>query len=238
LGLQILNLMGAEGISFSSQAVSAADAEVIERFSKNYHLSAGLEAEAVKLAGPESSASDDPEAALRRLFSLEMLGFFADHPGWCVQGGGRCLALWRPRKIIAPANRPGLLEEALAIRAALVKPAQGSAPSVSIRANARRSPEAVQARMAGTMLGAVSGCFTGGILGDILSRRIFFKFAGPGGPGHFLGFVLEAGVFFGCALGGLFLGMFLGRRAFAGPIEGALRRRQKGKGKGKGDSVI
>jgi hypothetical protein len=160
LGVRILSLMGAEGIAFSSQDVSAVDAEVIERFGKNYHLSAGPEAEAVKLADPELAASAEQEAALRQLFSLEMLNFFADHPGWCVQGVGRSLALWRPRKIVAPADRPGFLAEALAIRAALLKSAQGSTSSVSVPADARSSPEVVKARLTGTMVGAVSGFFT------------------------------------------------------------------------------
>jgi hypothetical protein len=144
-----------------------------------------------------------------------------------VQGVGRSLALWRPRKIVAPADRPGFLTEALAIRAALLKSAQGSASSVSVPADARSSPEVVKARLTGTMVGAVSGFFTGGILGGILASSLFVNFAGPGGPGFFLGFLLEAGVFFGGALGGLFLGMFLGRRGLASPIERALRRRQE-----------
>jgi hypothetical protein len=226
LGVQFLNLMGVEGIRFSSQGVAAVDAEVIERFSKNYHLSTGgLEAEAVKLANSESAASADQEAALRRLFSLEMLRLFANYPGWCVQGVGWRLALWRPGKIVAPANRPEFLEEALAIRSALVKSAQGSATSVP--ADARMSPEAVKARIAGTTIGAICGFSAGGILGNTLASWIFFHFAGPGRLGFFLDFVLEAGVFFGGALGGLFLGMFLGSLAFAGPIETALRRRQE-----------
>jgi hypothetical protein len=220
LGVQILSLIGVEGIPFSSQGVSAVDAEVIERFSKNYHLSTGgLEAEAVKLTAPESAASADQEVALRRLFSLEMLNLFADHPGWYVQGVGRRLALWRPGKIVAPTNRLGLLDEALAIRAALVKSAQGSATSISVPAGARRSPEAVKARIAGAVIGAICGFFTGSMLGGALASWIFFNFAGPGGLGFF-------GVFFGGALGGLFLGMLLGSRAFTGPIESALRRRQ------------
>jgi hypothetical protein len=227
LGVQILNLMGVEGIRFSSQVVSAVEAEVIERFSKKYHLSTGLEAEALKLADPESAASVDQDAALRRLFSLEMLSMLADHPGWCAQGVGRRLALWRPSKVVAPANRPDFLEEALAIRAALVKSAKGLATSISVPAGASMSPEAVKARIAGTTIGAICGFFTGGILGSTLASRIFFNFAGPGGLGFFLEFFLNAGVFFGGALGGLFLGMFLGSRAFAGPIESALRRRQE-----------
>jgi hypothetical protein len=217
LGVRFLNLVGVEGIRFSSQGVSAVDAEVIERFSKNYHLSTeGLEAEAIKPANSESAASADQEAALRRLFSLEMLNLFADHPGWYVQGVGRRLALWRPGKIVAPANRPGLLEEALTIRAALVKSAQRSPTSVSLFAGARTSPEMVNARIHGATIGAIGGFVTGSILGT----WIFFNFPDPG----VLGFAL---VFFGGSLGGLFLGMFLGSRAFAGPLERALRRRQE-----------
>jgi hypothetical protein len=215
LALQIVGLMGVEGIVFSSQGVPAVDAEVIARFGKHYHLSTGLEAEAAKLVAPASAAAADQDAALRRLFSLEVLSLLADHPGWSVQGVGRHLALWRPGKIVAPASRPGFLEEALAIRAALVKSARGSATSVSVPAAARRSPEAVKARMAYTLTGAVCGFFTGSILGGALASWIFFHFAGPGGPGLILAFFLQTGVFFGGALGGLFLGMYLGSRAFA-----------------------
>ncbi len=106
-----------------------------------------------------------------------------------------------------------------------MKSARGSASSVPVPADARSSPEAVQARLVGAVLGGFSGFFVGGIVG-ILGSEIFFHTAGQGGPG-FLGFVLVAGVFFGGILGGLLLGMFLGRRALAGPIERALRRRQE-----------
>jgi hypothetical protein len=227
LGVQILNLLGAEGITFSSQGVSASDEEVIERFRKHYHLSTGLEAEAAKLADPRLAASADTEAAIRQLFSLDILTFFADHPGWCAQGVGRRLALWRPQKIVDPAERPRLLAEALAVRAALVESAQGPASAVLVPGNVRSSPEAVKARIAGTMTGAVCGFFVGGILGGVLAGWIFVNFAAPGGLGFFREFFLAAGVFFGGAVGGLLLGMFLGRRALAGPIESALRRRQE-----------
>jgi hypothetical protein len=227
LGIRMMSLIGAEGIVFSAEDVSARDEQVIERFNKNYHLSSGLEAEAAKLVRRESPASADADAAIRRLFSLDVLAFFADHSAWCVQGIGRRLAVWQTNKIVAPADRPRFLAEAFAIRAALVDSAQGAVPSVSVPAKPRSGPEAARARLTGTMIGGVSGFFLGGILGAIVAGGILFRFADPHGGHFFRLFFLEAVVFFGGTFGGLVLGMFVGRRVLAGPIERALRHRQE-----------
>jgi hypothetical protein len=223
LAVKILSAMGVGEVTFAPQGVPEAEAEAVERFRKHYHLSSGLEAELARLQHREPAT--DREAAIREFFPLPVLSFFADHPGWHVQCAGRCLAAWRPNKIVAAADRPPFLAEALAIQAVLVESAPNAAAPVP--AAATRGPESAQAGLAAASVGAVAGFFGGGSLGAILAGWIFFHARAPGAPGFMVAFLLQAGVFFGGAFGGLFLGLFLGRRFLPDVLAGILRRREQ-----------
>lgn len=51
------------------------------------------------------------EEAIRRLFGLNLRQFFEAHPGWSVEGGFDCLAVYLPDKLVAPEAFPAFLDE-------------------------------------------------------------------------------------------------------------------------------
>lgn len=57
------------------------------------------------LRGPE-------EAAIRSLFGINLLKFFENHPGWCVEGGGAWLAVYRSGRLVKPKDYPTFIDEA------------------------------------------------------------------------------------------------------------------------------
>src|SRR5438270_673109 len=63
------------------------------------------------------------EEAIREVFTLDVLRFFAGHPSWHVESDGKHLALWRRSTILRAADRPGFLEDSLEVRRALTHPA-------------------------------------------------------------------------------------------------------------------
>jgi hypothetical protein len=68
----------------------------------------------------------DPDRAgmkpeIQRFFNLDLLHFFADHPGWCIESDGAHLALWRPNKTIRAVQRPPFVAEALEVYRALAR---------------------------------------------------------------------------------------------------------------------
>jgi hypothetical protein len=67
--------------------------------------------EAYLLQGPD-------EAAIRSLFDEEMLGYFARHPGLCVEGEGSRLIVYRADKRVDPAQLRDLVEEGLDVLSA------------------------------------------------------------------------------------------------------------------------
>jgi hypothetical protein len=68
------------------------------------------------------------ELAIRELFDLQLLHFFADRPGWCSESDGTHLALWRPYGTIRAAQRPRFVAEALEVHRALARAAARAIP--------------------------------------------------------------------------------------------------------------
>jgi hypothetical protein len=71
------------------------------------------------------------ELAIRGLFDLQLLHFFADHPGWCVESDGTNLALWRPNRTIRAARRARFVAEVLEVYRALARAGALVAPRPS-----------------------------------------------------------------------------------------------------------
>jgi hypothetical protein len=225
LAVKILSAMGVAEVVFAPQDVPGEAAKAVEDFRKRYHLSSGLEAELARSSHRQLDA--EPVAAIRELFTLEVLTFFADHPGWHVQAAGRCMVLWRPNKIVAAADRPTFLAEALAARAVLVESASATAGQLPVVARTAHDPVEAAARLAGAGLGAAIGFFGVGSLGGMLAMWIFFHGRAPGAAGFAMASALQAAVVFGSAFGGLFLGLFVGRRYLAGLAVAVIRRREE-----------
>jgi hypothetical protein len=225
LTVKILSAMGVPDVAFAAEGVPEEEAKAVEDFGKRYHLSAGLEAEVARL-GQREAGDAAAEAAIRAVFPVDVLTFLADHPGWHVQGAGRCMGLWRPNKVVAAADRPTFLAEALAVRAALVESASDGEPTLPAPPGAARGPAEAAANLAGAGIGAMVGFFGGGALSSCVAMWIFFHARGPGAAGFALASALLAGLVFGGAFGGLFLGLFVGRRFGAGPAGDWMRRRE------------
>jgi hypothetical protein len=68
------------------------------------------------------------ELAIRELVDLQLLHFFADHPGWCIESDGTHLALWRPSGTIRAGQRPRFVAEALEVYRALARAAARATP--------------------------------------------------------------------------------------------------------------
>ncbi len=83
----LVEVFGAQDIDF----------EQSEEFSKRYLLK-----------GPD-------EAAIRRVFTIDVLAWFSGAPGWRVQAGGGRLLAFRGEKLVEPAEIPAFAAEALRI---------------------------------------------------------------------------------------------------------------------------
>lgn len=59
------------------------------------------------------------EAAVRALFGLDLRRFFESHPGWCVDGRGPWLAVYRHGRLVPPDALPAFLDEAKLLLVAL-----------------------------------------------------------------------------------------------------------------------
>jgi hypothetical protein len=219
-GVKMLGLIGMEGLTFRSEAAASdADRDAIERFCRQYHVSEGLdvlvEAMSRKVAA-ETGEEEEPlpergqgEEAIRRLFTLDVLRFFAGHPGWYVQSDGKHLAIWRRNAIVRAAGRPGFLADGLEVRQAFMRLGTRADHIPVAAGTARIDPTRLSARLLGTLAGCFVGFFTGGILGSIAAmRRDPFQD----------GFAGSALLFFGSTILGLIVGAVVGNRLLYYPI--------------------
>jgi hypothetical protein len=223
LGMRMLRLVGLEGITFDPAQAPPQEAAAVEEFGRRYFLSRGLEAELKAMAerldalGEGAPAAGQHEGAVRRLFALEVLHFFAEHPGWYVECNGTHLALWRRKAVVRASARSAFLAEALEVRSALTRAGTRTAPAAGPGGGPMVDPLTVQARMFATVL----GLFAGFAAGFFVATDIFP--AGPPGPG----LPVAPFRFFGGVLLGLAAGALLGNRVLYWPVLFLLRRRQE-----------
>ena len=86
----------------------------IERL-ESYYLAPASQLDVMRDATP----AGDP-AMIRRLFTRDVVAFFAEHPGWHVESAGGRLAVWRDLKIVPPHECLFLLGDAVAFRRLLL----------------------------------------------------------------------------------------------------------------------
>jgi hypothetical protein len=166
-------LPGGPGITFEAPA-DHPDAAAVARFRKAYRLDPDVR---VLLRVADGAALDPPSLErICRVFSLDALRFFADNPGWHIQTHGGHLALWRGEGVVAAADRPDLLVDALLVQEKLTG-AAGPALAASYRLKPRRPSTAAEVAK-----GAVLGLFLGWLLWLFLTCGVMAAWA-PGRAG-------------------------------------------------------
>jgi hypothetical protein len=209
LGIRMLGMLGLEGIIFDPAQGDRDSAPGIEKFNRDYHLSLGLDNELKKLALQvkdleAAEVTARAEEKVRQLFSLEVLYFFAERPGWYVESNGKHLAIWRRKNIVRGAERPMFLAEALEVRNRLVDTRTRLRSTILPAVKGSTDSLMAPARLGGTILGLFIGFFC-----IIFTQFIFFD-------DPFLGFVIIGPV----------LGAFLGHSFLTRPVLWWIRRRQ------------
>jgi hypothetical protein len=215
-------MLGVHGITFAPAGASPADTAAIEQFSRRYHLSKGLDAEIQKLHDPMAcrpSEDNDDQQAIRRVFVLKVLRFFAEHPRWRIESDGKHLAMWRNDTIIRPADRPTFVTEALEVRAALAQPLAFASDLPAVSTQPSRDLVAIKARMLGTMAGTFIGFFAG-----FLVNVSHFAMTDTFQPPSFLWGSLG---FFGSCLLGIAVGACVGNRVLYYAVLYILRRHER-----------
>ena len=220
----VAGMVGQGGVCLSTEQISCHNAANIERFEKAYLLVANVETEPTTTADAESGESSG-KLSVHRLFSPPAIRFLADHPGWTVEGHGRHLAFYQSRKIIPAAGRRRFLDEALALRAALVE-SQDEVSVLTPIAETSSAPEAASDRMAGMIIGAFCGFVLGGILGVMLAVQTLSHFDERDSNIVFA-LVLGGVPLFGGALGGLIFGAIIGRWGLGRFITSIRRKRRE-----------
>jgi hypothetical protein len=200
----MLASLGMRGIQLDANAVAEPEVrEAIRRFQKTYHLSRGLERLAERMKAFNFTPPDD--TAIREAFPLEVIAFFAQHPGWSVQANGGLLALWRGDKWHPAHDRTDLLDQSLEVCQVLTQGRTLGAEGVVLPpAPQTSSPLQGMSRWVSTILGAFIGFSIGGFgVIAVLMGLVIPQVRGNNNP---LAFLLIPVVFFG----GLFLSMFVG----------------------------
>jgi hypothetical protein len=221
IGIRMLGMLGLKGIRLDAQQADPEAALVIEEFNRHYHLSLGMDKELQKLGEQikdleVADATVQAEEAVRRLFTLDLLEFFAQHPGWYLECNGKYLALWRRKTIVSGRDRPEFLAGALEVHNHLdeARPARRSTTVPAPFADT--DPLRVPARMGGAILGLLIGFF-----GGALFFTDFFFLDDPFKLGGLLHLVCV-----GFMIVGPVVGFFFGYYVLSHPVLWWMHRRQ------------
>jgi hypothetical protein len=171
-------LPGGPGITFEAPTEHP-DAAAVARFGQEYRLDPDVRI----LFRVEKGATLEPTSLERicRVFSLDALRFFADNPGWHAQAHAGHLALWRGDGVVAAADRPDLLVDALHVLEKLTgEPTPGQALAANYHLAPRRPSTAVE-----VVKGVVLGLFLGWLLWLFLTCAVMAALA-PGRAGAWL----------------------------------------------------
>jgi hypothetical protein len=198
-------LGGPLGVDFEAADAEPGRAEIITAFLRHYLLRAG--AAQLSTAGSVAEAASDT-AAVRSLFDLGRLAYFAANPGWHVACADGWLALWRGRSLSPASRRAALLAEALEVRRVLF----GAAP-VAAAPSAAAAPLRVTSLSAAEQVRRVQRrfviCFLWGMLGFFPGAAIGMGLVLLVRPS---GFALMLPLFFGPPVLGFVLGVLYGVR--------------------------
>ena len=112
-------------------------------------------------ASPASAAEKaESKLALERFFSLELVRFFADNPGWEIESDGTHIAIWRHNKDVENADRRTFVDETLTVWRGISQ--HGSAGH-------RLAPLTKSAIVQVTMALGITGAGVGAVIGHTVS---------------------------------------------------------------------
>jgi hypothetical protein len=211
---RLMGIIGQEGVTFDPEQAPPDDVQVVRDFRQRYYLSRGVAAESAEdteaLADGEALPGSEHHEPIRRLFTTDLLRYFAANLGWCVDCDGKRLAVWRRETVVPAADRPRFLAEVLQVRQAIVR-AEGGTGTVVPPSPGGREKAAIQGRLLGAVLGVIAGVFLAVFFASRIwdTFRIIYLM-----PVYFFGTV-ALGPIVGWFLGGLVLTpgiAFLNRR--------------------------
>jgi len=169
VGLHTKLLCGLQGIRFeTTDRMISLDRDLIEKFSSHYYLWPSDEAldDAIRgtRRGDDKRSPERNDTAVVHLFNLDLLRFFAEHPGWCVESDGHNLAVWRNKRIVPADKRSEFLDSAVRVRRAIVNASDPTNRSQIVPGEVKVDPRTAP-WSAGPGLGTLAGFVVGGLLG-------------------------------------------------------------------------
>jgi hypothetical protein len=195
----LFGLVRPGGITFDPPPTEE-DAAAVAAFAKHYLLS-------VLSLPPDEAAERSLAEKIRQVFSLEVLRYFANCPGWEVQVKNGNLALWQGKTVCPVEDRPALLVDALQIHEVLTH--DHAVGCTVLPGSYRRDMYQVSGIVGAVTGGVVLGGFLGGIVGLILMVALLTGQVNLGPDGKF---VLAWVLFLGCPLFFAVAGGFVGYR--------------------------
>ena len=215
----LFRLSGIDGITFEpDDSTSGFDREAVTDFVTAYFLSPPLESIAadVKALRRAGLASDEGtiaamagEPAIRRLFHLELLRFFAERTGWNVESDGEHLAIWQHNRIIPANERDNFLTEVIAIQTAVSDAAAEKPGRRVIAGRLRVDPRSRVWGLLAAVIGAFAGFWAGSLCGIAVNGAIFLKTLQDSQDPPVAIFAI---VFFAFPIMGLMIGAIIGHR--------------------------
>jgi hypothetical protein len=148
---------GLGGMTFDPAAAPPELTSTVRRFGRAVRI------EYPGVPGPMTAASTESlerEAAIRRVLSPALMAALLEHRGWSFQTGDGWLACWRGNSVRPARERPGLIEAAHALRAALLAAAADPLPVV-LPSLPRPTAGQYGARMLWTFVGVILGLAIG-----------------------------------------------------------------------------
>ncbi len=212
IGYRLLAWIGAHGVTFDSSAGSTPeDRAAIEAFGRHYQLTTG---DATDLAAGTPGIYTEEDEAARQAFSLRVLKWLVQHPGWSMESHGGHLALWRGKETPSARRRLAMIDDALAVLDRL------NHPDIVVPARPGTDRSWQSARFQGALLGGVIGVFASFFIGFITTISVLFNRK----PDVRDGFPFEILLFPTILVIGALLGIFIGSRL---PISQPLLQKPK-----------
>lgn len=144
-------------------AAAGDHAEVVRRFGRAVRIKLPKEPAPFEY---RTAAHRVSEAAVRRLFTTNLMSALLQHPELSVEANAEWLACHRRHLLLPTGERPQLVASALAIRAALLKAAADPTPGPGLAPLPLPTPGQYLSRWLGAGAGALLG-FLGGFLSGV-----------------------------------------------------------------------
>ncbi len=190
----------AKGVTFV-HGIGGEEQDVQKKFQAQYFVWPGDKLYFANL----DTASATQTAELGAVFSADVIRFFADHPGWCVEVNAGRIVMLREDRIVVPVKRTGLLAEAAKVYRVLTEVSRVDVAALRI---SPEKPVDLQHAIKAMIL-LFLGCGVGLGLGFFASIGVVMLLASlfPDPPTWFHVLVVFVIVF-----GGMFSGAYAGYR--------------------------